>query len=313
MKKRPLIIDCDTGTDDAIALIAALYADEIDLRAITCVTGNVDLPYTAQNTLDLVHYLDLSYPVAKGCLTPLMRDLSKIRRLGTHGQEGLGSVTLPHTSAAYSTKTAAEIIYEEAVKCGGELELVAVGPLTNIATAIRIYPDLPSLIKKFTFMGGAVVGGNTSTVAEFNIFCDPEAARIVLQSGMKDVTMVGLDVTEKAIMNADDVAFLRKVDTKAAHFTADILDFMLKRFAEGGEDALMHDALALSAHIHSGIVKTEKYFVDVECEGTYTFGHTMVAMGWRWQNEPNCHVALELDLPKFKTWLLTTIEKSKEI
>lgn len=310
MAKRPLIIDCDTGTDDAIALVAAFYSPEVDLRALTCVSGNVDLPYTSRNTLDLVHYLGLDIPVAKGAMTPILRDLYKIRKIETHGQSGLGDVVLPTTDAPFCEKPAVEVIYEEAVRCGGELEIVAVGPLTNIAHAVMVHPDLPGLIKKLTFMGGAVEGGNTSTVAEFNIFCDPEAARIVLHSGIKDITMVGLDVTLKASLSEQDRDEIRAIGTPAGEFTAQILDFMFSRLEGGGEDALMHDALALASHIHDGIVRTEKFYVDAECEGTYTFGHTMVAQGWRWRKEPNCNVALEVDLPEFKKWLIGAIRNS---
>ena len=316
-----IIIDCDTGTDDAIALVAALNSPDIDLRAITTVSGNVDLCYTAPNSLNLARMLGFPVKVAKGAPQPILRDLHKIRLmdadeaggLPTHGQTGMGDVVLPECGEPFYEKNAVETIWEEAQACGGELEIVAVGPLTNIAHALMVYPQLKEgLIKKISFMGGAAYGGNTTAVAEFNILCDPEAARIVLRSGIP-LVLVGLDVTEKAAVPDEDCEIIRQMGTKDAVLVADILDFMRMRRDEfGGEDTLMHDALALAAAVLPGVVSGHDYYVDVECAGEYTFGHTYVQKDHRLTNSaPNCWVAEEVDMKCFMDWLKGCLEQSK--
>jgi pyrimidine-specific ribonucleoside hydrolase len=309
MAGKPVIIDCDTGTDDAIALIAALYSPELDVRAITTVVGNVELKYTSRNTLNLVHYLGFDTPVAVGAPKPLVRKEIIYSGNKTHGDTGLGTVTLPETDAPFYEKNAVETIHEQALALGGELELIPIGPLTNIAHAVSIYPDLKGLIKQIVFMGGAKIGGNVTTTAEFNIWADPEAAKVVFASGIP-LTMVGLDVTLKAALNRQDTDEIRAMGSKAAVFTADILEFMLSRLNKGGEDLLMHDALAVGVCIDPSLVEMTKYYVDCECSGKYTSGHTMVAATRMFREEPNCNVCEMLDLPRFKTWLKGTIARS---
>ncbi len=317
MKKRPFLIDCDTGTDDAIALICGLRTPEIEVRAITAVAGNADLCYTAPNTLNLVRYLGHDVKVAKGAEQPLKRVLNEVREkidpekgeLDTHGETGLGDLFLPECGLPFYEKNAVETIYEQALQCGGELEIVAVGPLTNIALALLIYPELKNgLIKRITFMGGAIKGGNTTAVAEFNILCDPEAAHIVLMSGIP-CTMVGLDVTEKAEVSDEICDEIAKIGNRHAQIVSKILEFMrVRRDKFDGESTLMHDALALAAAVHPDIIETKRLFVDTECTGTYTFGHTFVALDNRLGDfEPNCDVALSVDMDKFNEYMISCL------
>ncbi len=155
MKKHSVIIDCDTGTDDAVAIIAALGSEELDIRAITTVCGNVDLAYTAANTLNLVRMLGFDTPVARGAERPLLRDITQLRAsdkeapggFGTHGQTGMGNVRLLESSDSFYEKNAVETIYEQAVQCKGELEIIALGPQTNLALALNVYPELKRMIK----------------------------------------------------------------------------------------------------------------------------------------------------------------------
>lgn len=309
MHPRPVIIDCDTGTDDAIALITALHSPELDVRAITTVVGNVALEHTCRNTLNLLRDIGSTVPVAVGAPKPLIRDEIIYSGNKTHGDTGLGWLNLPVTNQPFSKKTAVETIYEEALKCQGTLELIPIGPLTNIAIALLAHPDLRTLIRQIVFMGGAKIGGNITTTSEFNIWADPEAAKIVLASGIP-LTMVGLDVTLQAALNAQDAAKIRAIGSREATITADILDFMLDRYARGGEDALMHDALAVGVCVNPGIVKMKQYFVDCEVDGKYTSGHTFVAATKVFKKEPNCWVCEQLDLPTFKHWLISTIART---
>lgn len=311
MDKRPFIIDCDTGTDDAIAIMAALYSPQIDIKAITSVNGNVSENFTSQNNLDIVEYLGFQIPVAHGAVRPLLSGIIYDEGgTGTHGMTGLGTITLPHAQhSAFDPRVASELIYETAVECKGELELLVIGPMTNIAIALCNHADLAGLIKHIWFMGGAVYGGNVLPTAEFNIWVDPEAAHIVAQSGIP-MTMVGLDVTLKAVMTQEDIAQLRRVNTRASLLAADLLDFMTQRCAKGGEDLVMHDALALAAALCPECLKCKDYFVDVEYTGTYTSGHTFTDLRGKTGKAPNMSVALEVDTPRFRKWLVETISLS---
>ena len=306
MEKRKFIIDCDTGTDDAIAIVAGLCSDEIEVRAITTLTGNVSVKYTSQNTLNLVRYIGSKVPVAIGAWNPLKLRTDDRYAEETHGKTGLGGIVLPTAEDSFCKENAIEVIYNEAVKAQGQLEIVAIGPLTNIAIALLLYPQLKTYIKHLWIMGGAITGGNITATAEFNMWCDPEAAKIIFASGI-ECTMIGLDVTTKAVLGQEDMDRIGALGTKAGEVVSAILKFMIERGKNGGEAPLMHDALAVAAALCPECLKCRKYFVDVECEGEYTFGHTEVDL-YQWLGKtPNVSVAEEVDLPLFKEWLYRTI------
>ena len=312
MEKRPFLIDCDTGTDDAIALLAALHTPQVEVKAITSVNGNVAEKYTSRNNLDLVEYLGRDIPVAHGAVRPLLGGVLDTEGApDTHGKTGLGGIQLPTAQGKFDPRVADQLIYETAVECKGELELLVIGPMTNIAIALCNHGDLAPLIKHIWFMGGAVQGGNVLPTAEFNIWADALAGHIVTQSGIP-MTMVGLDVTLKAVMTEEDIAQLRKVDTRACALAADLLDFMVKRRDAGGEDLVMHDALAFAAAVCPQCLTCVDSFVDVEYAGTYTVGHTFSDAGRRHPSgkKPNVSVALDIDVPMFRKWLVETISRS---
>lgn len=309
MGRRPFIIDCDTGTDDAIAIAAALYCDEVEVKAVTSVNGNVAHQYTSRNNLNLLEYLGFEdIPVAKGAVHPIMEN--SYHADGTHGNTGLGCITLPEAShKKFDGRIASQLIYETALEEKGELELLVIGPMTNIAIMLLEHPDAAQLIKHIWFMGGAAVGGNVTTTAEFNIWIDPMAAHIVTQSGIPQ-TMVGLDVTTAAAMKEPHSTELRACGTKVAVLCADLLDYMFERRDKGGEDALMHDAMAFAAAVYPDCLECHDYYVDVECFGEYTKGHTMVDRRGKKGKAPNVSVALKVDEDKFCRWLVDTIKKS---
>lgn len=314
MAKRKVIIDCDTGTDDAIAIIGALGSKAIDVQAITTVNGNVDLEYTSKNTLDLVDALSIDIPVAKGAKGPLYRDITQLRlteekdvTLYSHGAKGMGNVVLAPSKQPFYEKHAIEVIHDFAELDNGNLELIVTGPMTNIALALEIYPELKGLIKHIYFMGGAMRGGNSTAVAEFNIFFDPEAAFTVLHSGIP-LTEVGLDVTEKAVLSDDDIETIKSEDNEAGRIAGKLLDFMRDRRDKGGEDVYMHDPLAVAAAVAPSVIQTTPYFVDVELAGKYTYGNTYVQKNKRLSNEPvNCDVATSVNVPSFVNWLTAAI------
>ena len=307
MAKRPFIIDCDTGTDDAIAIMAAFGCREITVRAVTSVNGNVKEEYTSRNNLNIVHYLGLNTEVMRGAQIPFYPRGNYYDT--THGATGLGNVVLPDApEEKFSKEIASEAIWRIAGEEDGELELLVIGPMTNIAIAISNHPGLVGKIKHIWAMAGSVVGGNCSTTAEFNIWADPVSAKLVFAAGIP-ITMIGLDVTEKAVLNRADAEEIRSFGNRAGILTANILDYMLNRYKVGGEDAMMHDALALAAAVKPECLVCRDYFVDVECGGQYTAGHTMVDVRGRLGKQPNASVALELDLAAFKSWLKECIRQ----
>lgn len=311
MEKRPFIIDCDTGTDDAIAILAALYSPQIHIHAITSVDGNVSERYTSQNNLNLMEYLGRDIPVAHGAVRPLLGGILDIEgATDTHGKTGLGTVQLPTASRSrFDPRVASELIYEAAVGYRGELELLVIGPMTNIAIALCNHRDLAGLIRHIWFMGGAAYGGNVLPTAEFNIWADALSGHIVTQSGIP-MTMVGLDVTLKAVMTEEEIAQLRNVDTRACALAADLLEFMVRRRDRGGEDLVMHDALALAAALCPECLTCKDSFVDVEYAGTYTLGHTFADLRGRTGKAPNMSVAVDVDVPMFRRWLVDSISRS---
>ena len=303
---RKFIIDCDTGTDDAIAILAAFGCKEIELLGITSVNGNVVEPHVANNNLNLCEYINVECPVCRGASLPLTSGYRNASDM-THGKSGLGSIIIPEAkNHDFDNRISSRFLYEKAVEAKGELELLVIGPMTNIALAIIQYPDFNDLIKHIWFMGGSVYGGNVTTTAEFNIWADPEAAHTVFCSGIP-LTMVGLDVTLKAIMTKEDVQELRKRNTNASNLAADLMDFMFERFSKGGEDVIMHDALALAAAVYPECMSYEKYWMDVEITGTFTRGHTHADVRNKTGYEPNVTVAMNVDVEKFRKWLVTKI------
>lgn len=307
MEQRPFIIDCDTGTDDAIAIVAAFGCKDIKVRALTSVNGNVCEAYTSANNRNIAEYLGLDTEVAHGARIPFFSRGEYYDT--THGTTGLGDVTLPEAKKVPFAKEAApELIKRIAEEEDGRLELLVIGPMTNIAVAISLYPELREKIRHIWFMGGAAKGGNMSPTAEFNIWVDPVAAKLVIGSGIP-MTMVGLDVTLKAVLNREDEEIIRSCGKKGAVLVADLLDYMFRRHENGGEDALMHDALALGAAVCPECLECRDYFVDVECNGEYTAGHTMVDVRNRTGKAPNVSVAMEIRLDVFREWLRESVRQ----
>ena len=312
MKKRPFIIDCDTGTDDAVMIVAALGCKQMEIVGFTSVNGNVAEKFTSQNNLDLMEYLGRDIPVTRGAYLPLLANRQTSAGDNVHGKRGLGTVVLPQSNRKFDKRIAAEFIYEEAKKRKGELELLVTGPMTNIAIAIIEHPDLNQYIKRIYFMGGSTVGGNVSTTAEYNIWVDPESCHTVLESGIP-VIMVGLNVSNLALMLEKHEELLRGYNYKETQLVADLLNYMFSRKLLDFKGARMHDPLALAAAMYPECLKFEMYYVDAETRGEYTRGHTAVDLNNKSKKDKNVSVAIEVDSDKFCKWLCDRIIEAGEI
>lgn len=298
----PLVMDVDTGTDDAVCIAAAtLCSDAIDLVGIAAVCGNVEIEKTARNTLDLVDFLGCDIPVHVGASQPLARPLCTAV---SHGATGLGDVVLPAARRGHAQGGATELIRGAAERHRGTLEILAVGPLTNIATALSEHPGLASMLKRITIMGGALRGGNMTLASEFNLYCDPEAARLVFESGC-ELTMVGLDVTLKPELPLWVFDRIKAAPGPQADVVGRVLDFMMRRKDEfGADDPNLHDVIALAAIVRPSLFRFETYYVHLETAGEVTRGMTIADFNNISKRPPNARVAVDIDVDGFWNWFV---------
>ncbi len=268
----PMLVDCDPGLDDAIALLAAAHF--ADLVGITTVNGNVGIDHTTHNALAVTQIAGLDVDVHRGAAHPLVDKPRGARHV--HGATGLGNVELPAITRTVQSEDAVGFILETSHHVKG-LHLVAVGPLTNVAEALQQDATLPDRLSGLTIMGGAAIGGNVTAVAEFNIWADPEAADIVFRLG-GDITMVGLDVTQQVLLGLTQVNQMRAARTPAATLAAELLDYAIDRSSElrGWTGAPIHDACAVLAVTHPQLFDGKRQPVNVELTGTHTRGMTVV-------------------------------------
>jgi purine nucleosidase len=330
-----LILDVDTGIDDSLALLYAAASPEVELVAVTCVAGNVDAQQVAVNTLAVLELAGRGdVEVALGRETPLVRALETTPE--THGPRGLGYAELPPTGTNLSTRHAVDVLIEEARKAPGEITLVTLGPLTNLAIAVLREPELPRLLRKYVLMGGAYRSpGNTAPTTEWNINVDPDAAKVVFSAwtaaraadpSIGRPIALGLDVTERAKILPDHVVALARragstpddslalargedpmratrsvASNPIVRFVADALRFYMEFHSryDGFYGAFIHDPLAVAAALDPSLIKTEALAVDIELGGTLTTGETVT--DWRriWGREPNIDVAVEADAQEF--------------
>jgi purine nucleosidase len=330
-----LILDVDTGIDDSLALLYAAASPEVDLVAVTCVAGNVDAQQVAVNTLAILELAGRGdVEVALGRTTPLVRALETTPE--THGPRGLGYAELPPSAASLSDRHAVDLLIDEARRAPGEIMLVTLGPLTNLAVAVLREPELPRLLRGYVLMGGAYRSpGNTAPTTEWNINVDPDAAKVVLSAwtaaratdpSIRRPIGLGLDVTERAKILPehvvalarragstpdDSLALARGEDPMLAtrsvasnpivRYVADALRFYMEFHSryDGFYGAFIHDPLAVAAALDPSLIKTEALTVDIELGGTLTTGETVA--DWRrvWGREPNVDVAIEADATEF--------------
>ncbi len=270
-----VIIDTDPGVDDALALLLGMRSPELKIEAITPVAGNVPLELTLPNALRLVEIAGrIDIPVAAGARGPLVRRL--VTATYAHGENGLGGAVFPEPTTKPVAEPAAEYIRRIVRKYPREVTLITLGPLTNIATALSSDPELAGMVRGLTMMGGSLSGGNITPAAEFNIYVDPEAARIVFQSGIP-ITMVGLDVTRKTSLTEEHVRVLEAAQNPVSQAAAKIGRNAINHNRERGflVGPNMHDSLAVAAFLDPTILKWQEYYVDVETTGELTAGETL--------------------------------------
>jgi inosine-uridine nucleoside N-ribohydrolase len=294
----PILIDCDPGHDDAIALLLALASPELDLLGVTTVAGNQTLEKTTANALRVLESAGRAdVPVAAGADRPLARELFVATYV--HGESGLDGPELPEPAGAPVEQHAVDFLAERIAGAGRPVTLVPVGPLTNVALLLARHPDAAENLERIVLMGGAVAEGNVTPAAEFNVYVDPEAAWRVFRSGVP-VTMIGLDVTHKALLTVAHAERLR-ASGRVGRLVAELYDFFLEyhRRTYGTEGAPIHDAVAVAQVLRPGIVETLHRHVDVDCESQLCRGRTVVDLWRRTGNKPNAEVGVDIDADGF--------------
>ncbi|QGU94618.1 nucleoside hydrolase [Clostridium bovifaecis] len=298
MEKKKVIIDCDPGIDDSLAIILALKSPELEVRGITIVSGNVHGNKGAENALKILKSINrLDVPVYVGKTEPLKRQL--VTAEDTHGEDGLGETQYPTVEETRYRTGAVEFILNAIKK--EEISIIALGPLTNIATAMQEDNEVFSKVKEIVFMGGAFKSfGNCSPVAEFNFWVDPDAAKYVLNNAKVPLTMVGLDVTREIVLTPNYIEMLKQFNNQLSKLIVDITRFYVNFHwkQEKTLGCVINDPLAVAYLLDNSLCEGKSYYVDVVIEGQ-AIGMSMVDEGNFLRKKPNCKVLTETDANRF--------------
>ena len=295
MASLPIVLDCDPGHDDALAIVLAVARPELRLLAITTVAGNAPLDRTTRNALRVLTLLGRSeIPVAAGAERPLVRD--PWVPVEFHGDSGLDGADLPEPAVGAAPVSALELTAGLLREAGTPVTIVATGPLTNVALLLRAEPALRDRIAEISLMGGSLGEGNTTAAAEFNIWADPEAAAIVFDSGIP-IRMAGLDVTHQALVLPDDIARLEGLGTRPGRVFADLMRFFAIHHREryGWDGPPIHDAVAVAWLAVPDLVTSTRLRVDVETTGVHTRGRTVADREGLSGRPVNATVGLTID------------------
>lgn len=306
---RKVILDVDTGVDDALGILLAVRSGRMDILGITTVNGNVSLDQATENTCKILQLagVERDIPVIRGADKPLLRGSFFEHRV--HGKDGIGGALRDmavHKKAEEGH--AVDFIIDQVRKHPGEVTLIMTAPLTNLALALMKYPQLVREVKEVIFMGGVVLEyGNVTPTAEYNIYVDPEAAKLVLQAGFASLTQVGLDVTRRALLTEEHIRELG--DTPIGRYVREsTADYMQRYYERNGVRACaLHDPLAVGVALNRDIVTTRHYYVDVETKSELCDGQTVCDFQNRLSREPNVHVCMEVSADEFLRLFIRTL------
>ncbi len=305
--RQKIILDCDPGHDDAIALLLAAHHPALELLAITTVAGNQSIEKTTHNALKVCSLANIrDVPVAMGMDRPLVRPARHATDI--HGASGMDGPNVPEPDIELVPQHGVDLLIELLLNSDGDITLIPTGPLTNIATAIRREPAILPKIQAISLMGGAIGVGNTSPSAEFNLWFDPEAASIVFQCG-RPITMTPLEVTHQALATEEIVKRLRDASRPVASFAADLLAFFADSYKNvfGFPAPPVHDPCAVAAVIDPAIISASEMYVEIETMSTLSAGRTVCDVYGKLGKPANVRVGYSLDVARFWEMLLAAI------
>jgi purine nucleosidase len=309
-----IILDCDPGHDDAIAMMLAWGSPAIDLVAVTTVHGNQTIEKVTRNALAVARVAGITgVPFAAGAHRPLVRVPEVAAAI--HGESGLDGPTLPSPAFEPDARHAVDLIIDVVTAApAGTITLVPTGALTNIALAVRKEPRIAGRVKEVVLMGGGYHGGNWSAASEFNIAIDPEAAHIVFNESWK-LTMVGLDLTHQALATPDVVAAIAAVDTAPARFVGELLEFFGTTYltTQGFEHPPVHDPCAVALVIDPTVMDVVKVPLDIELRGSLTLGMTVADFRSPAPDDCTTHAATGLDHGRFWALVVDALERIGDV
>lgn len=310
----PVIIDCDPGIDDVMALLLAFVRPEIDVRLITTEAGNQTQDKTSYNARSFSSYMKQEVEIARGLEQPIFRELQIAESV--HGENGLGEVIFPEPTIKESGRTAILALYETLMESDERMVLIATAPLTNIGALLLAHPEVKRKIRYISFMGGAAVGGNMSPTAEFNVFVDPHAADIVFRSGVP-IVMSGLDVTHKAFLNEKDLEKISEIGTELSDRLVELLKFYGKAATQTAFDEAnyiknirLHDLCAVAYVINPDLFSGDDCYVAIEKDGKLTAGTTVVDYKQSLPHPKNVHVLHTVKREEFVELFIKAIEEA---
>lgn len=303
-KRIPVILDTDPGIDDAVAIAVALFHENMDMKLLTTVAGNVSVDKTTNNALKLLKFFGKDVPVARGATKPLVKHLEDSSHI--HGNSGMDGYEFEESSQNLLPMHAIEAMRDTILKSPEPITIVPIGPLTNVALMLTVFPQCKENIERIVLMGGSASRGDHTPNAEFNIFADPEAAKIVFESGLP-IVMCGLDVTSQATLTKENVEEIREMNKNG-----EMLYSLFQHYRGGSlkTGLKMHDMCAIAYLIKPELFQTQDSFVDIETQGVYTSGTTVVDLRGRLHKPSNATVCLEIDVPSFRIWVLEQLRKA---
>ncbi|MBW4082423.1 nucleoside hydrolase [Paenibacillus sp. S150] len=309
--RKKVILDVDTGVDDALAIMLAVTSGQLEIVGITTVSGNVSLEQATLNTCKILELLGVSgqIPVHRGADKPLVRDAVFEHRV--HGSDGIGGALGDMLVARQAEAEAAEdFIIRQVLAQPGEVTLIMTAPLTNLAHALQKCPELAMHAAEVIVMGGVVQGcGNITPTAEYNMYVDPEAAKQVFAAGFPRLTLVGLDVTRRALLGADDIAKLFHPQIRG-YVETSTSGYRARYYERNGVQACaLHDPLAVGVALNRGFVTVQDYYVDVETRSELCDGQTVCDFQNRLNRPPNASVCLEVDAPAFLECFINSLNQ----
>ncbi|PWF99748.1 ribonucleoside hydrolase RihC [Levilactobacillus bambusae] len=299
-----IIMDTDPGVDDAAALTMAINDPNLDLKLVTTVAGNVTVDKTTINALKVINFFNAVIPVAAGAEQPLIKEFEDAARI--HGESGLPGYDFPEDYGKPINKTAVEALHDEIMATDGQVTLVPTGSYTNIALLFTEYPEVKDKIDRIVAMGGALGMGNMTSAAEFNVFTDPDAARIMYASGVP-IVMVGLDITMKALLTKESIAELPEIN-KAGQMLHDVI---INDGDHNDRGTAMHDVNTIFYLLHPEAITTKKMWIDIVTDGP-AIGETVGDIrGAYHDGKTNADVAVDIDADAFNKWFLEEVKAIK--
>ena len=298
MQKEKIILDCDPGHDDAVAIMLAAINPKIELLGITVVAGNQKLEKTVNNALKVCNHLNLDVPVYSGMSRPMIRE--QLIADDIHGETGLDGPKFEELKIKAEDKHAVNFIIDTLMNSDEKITLVPTGPLTNIGMAIRFEPRIIEKINRIVLMGGSYQLGNMTPAAEFNILADPDAAHIVFSSGVK-VVMMGLDLTRQASATKEVVEKIKSLNNKASKLFVDLMEFFAasQKNVFGWSTPPVHDPTTIAYIIDPECIEVKPMFCEIELWSEKSYGRTLCDYFGILKKEPNVDVAVKLDFDKF--------------